>query len=145
MKTYNPHWFQIDPQLVNEIWAVTAPGMVDYAATKSDWAARITKDGWGIEPTIHYGAMYAAAFFEPDINKLIDIGLGALKGIRWILLKNPENLDDKKDEKERLEKALSLHKPLATAYYLKEDLRQLWSQPSKADAEKFLEQWINKA
>ena len=53
----NQHWFQIDPQLVNEIWAVTAPGMVDYAAAKSAWAARITNDDWGIEPTVHYGAM----------------------------------------------------------------------------------------
>jgi hypothetical protein len=52
--------------------------MVDYAAQKSDWAARITSDSWGVEPTIHYGAMYAAAFFETDINKLIQIGLNEL-------------------------------------------------------------------
>ena len=69
----------------------------------------------------------------------------ALKGIRWILLKNPENLDSRKKEKERLEKALRVNKPLATAYYLKEDLRQLWSQPNKNDAERFLEYWIEKA
>jgi hypothetical protein len=78
MKEYNPHWFQIDPQLVNEIWAVTAPGMVRYASEKSAWAARIMDDDWGIEPTVHYGAMYAAAFFESDVRKLIDIGLKAL-------------------------------------------------------------------
>jgi hypothetical protein len=78
LKEINPHWFQIDPQLVNEIWAVTAPGMVRYAAAKSGWAARVTNDSWGIEPTIHYGAMYAAAFFESDIARLIDIGTAAL-------------------------------------------------------------------
>jgi len=78
MKANNPHWFQIDPQLVNEIWAVTAPGMVKYATEKSAWAARITNDDWGIEPTIHYGAMFAAAFFESDIYKLIDMGTAAL-------------------------------------------------------------------
>ncbi|GGA65099.1 hypothetical protein GCM10011369_03140 [Neiella marina] len=77
-KRYNPNWFQIDPQLVNEIWAVTAPGMLDYATAKSAWAARITNDDFGIEPTVHYAAMYAAAFFESDINKLIDIGTAAL-------------------------------------------------------------------
>lgn len=77
-KDYNPHWFQIDPQLVNEIWAVTAPGMLDYAASKSAWAARITNDDFGIEPTIHYAAMYSAAFFESDIGRLIDIGSAAL-------------------------------------------------------------------
>lgn len=77
-KNINPHWFQIDPQLINEIWAYTAPGMVKYAAQKSDWAALITSDDWGAEPTVHYGAMYAAAFFEKDIRKLIDIGLKEL-------------------------------------------------------------------
>lgn len=75
---YNPHWFQIDPQLINEIWAVTAPGMVEYAAQKTAWASRIMDDRWGIEPAVHYGAMYAAAFFESDVEKLIDIGTGAL-------------------------------------------------------------------
>jgi len=77
-KTLNPHWFQIDPQLINEIWGVTAPGMINYAASKSDWAARITSDDWGVEPTIFYGAMYSAAYFEKDINKLIEIGIKAL-------------------------------------------------------------------
>jgi hypothetical protein len=77
-KDLNPHWYQIDPQLINEIWAVTAPGMVNYAADKSDWAARITSDDWATEPTIFYGAMYSAAFFESDINKLIETGLEAL-------------------------------------------------------------------
>ena len=77
-KDINPHWFQIDPQLINEIWAYTAPGMIKYAAQKSDWAARITSDEWGAEPTIQYGAMYAAAFFEKDIRTLIDIGLKEL-------------------------------------------------------------------
>jgi len=77
-KDINPHWFQIDPQLINEIWAYTAPGMVKYSSQKSDWAARITSDEWGAEPTVHYGAMYAAAFFEKDIRKLIDIGLKEL-------------------------------------------------------------------
>ena len=74
----NADWFQIDPQLINEIWALTAPGMIDYAAEKSAWGARISADEAGIEPTIAYGAMFAAAPFEPDIGKLIDIGAAAL-------------------------------------------------------------------
>ena len=77
-KELNPHWFQIDPQLINEIWSVTAPGMVRYAAAKSGWAALIMDDDWGIEPTIYYGAMYSAAFFESDVYKLVDIGVAAL-------------------------------------------------------------------
>jgi hypothetical protein len=74
----NPRWFEIDPQLVNEIWAVTAPGMVDYAVVKTEWAARITSDDFGVEPAMHYAAMYASAFFVSDVDSLIDIGTAAL-------------------------------------------------------------------
>jgi len=70
---------------------------------------------------------------------------GVMKGTRWLLLKNPENLDPKRNEKERLEEALRLNQPLATAYYMKEDLRRLWSQQSKRAAGKFLKDWIARA
>jgi transposase len=68
-----------------------------------------------------------------------------LKGTRWLLLKNPENLDAKRDEKKRLEEALALNKPLATAYYMKEDLRRFWEQPGKRFATTFLDGWIRRA
>jgi transposase len=44
-----------------------------------------------------------------------------IKRTRWLLLKNPKNLDSSRKEAERLEEALQLNKPLAIAYYLKED------------------------
>lgn len=69
-------------------------------------------------------------------------GKKVLKGTRWLLLKNPENLSPKYDEKQRLEEALSLNSSLATAYYLKEDLRQLWQQPDKKTAGVFLDGWV---
>ena len=34
------------------------------------------------------------------------LGKNVLKGTRWLLLKNPENLDDSKNERERLAEAL---------------------------------------
>ena len=68
-----------------------------------------------------------------------------LKGTRWLLLKNPDNLRESTNEKQRLDSALELNKPLAAAYYLKEDLRQLWTQNSKLSAQIFLDDWIKKA
>src|SRR5215471_18642473 len=68
-----------------------------------------------------------------------------LKGTRWLLLKNPENLDPEKDEKRRLEEALALNQPLATAYYMKEDLRRFWEQPGKRFATAFLNDWLRRA
>jgi len=68
-----------------------------------------------------------------------------LKGTRWLLLKNPENLDEDRNEKGRLEAALELNKPLATVYYMKEDLRLVWKQKDKEKAETFLDDWIRRA
>jgi transposase len=68
-----------------------------------------------------------------------------LKGSRWLLMKNPENLDRKKNEKKRLREALKLNEPLALAYYLKEDLRRLWNQPGKRKAGVFLTDWCRRA
>ena len=68
-----------------------------------------------------------------------------LKGLRWLLLKHPENLDESKNERIRLQEALDLNKSLATAYYLKEDLSQIWQQSTKALAAKFLTDWCRRA
>ena len=68
-----------------------------------------------------------------------------LKGSRWLLLKRPENLDASRNEHQRLEDALRLNAPLATAYYLKEDLGEFWEQDSQEEAEAFLLDWILRA
>jgi transposase len=68
-----------------------------------------------------------------------------LKGTRWLLLKNAEDLDPETDEKERLNEALKLNAPLAAAYYLKEELRRFWEQPGKRFATTFLDGWIRRA
>lgn len=66
-----------------------------------------------------------------------------LKGTRWLLLRNKDNLTDM--AKERLEEALKVNKPLAAAYYLKEELKLLWMQVSLEKALEFLESWVAKA
>jgi transposase len=68
-----------------------------------------------------------------------------LKGLRWVLLKNPENVTDRHDERQRLEEALRINKPLAAAYYLRDDLRCFWEQPDQATAAVFLRDWIARA
>jgi transposase len=68
-----------------------------------------------------------------------------LKGTRWLLLKNPEHLNDDKQEPKRLKEALELNRSLAAAYYLKEDLRQFWNQTSYLKASRFLDRWCERA
>lgn len=86
-----------------------------------------------------------SAFRRQLFHELTASGQKLLKGIRWLLLKNPENLDPKKKERQRLERALRLNEPLAIGYYMKEDLRQIWMQGSKPLARLFLEDWLARA
>ena len=66
----------------------------------------------------------------------------ALKGIRWLLLKRSENLDPARNEPARLEKALRLNEPLAVAYYLKDELNEIWEQEDEQQAQALLMDWI---
>lgn len=68
-----------------------------------------------------------------------------LKGTRWLLLKNPENLNNTRDESKRLHEALTLNQPLATAYYMREDLRRVWEQSDRSAAQRLLDDWIRRA
>ena len=77
-KENNENWFQIDPQLVNEIWSAFYPGMIKKAAERAEWSARITNDDWGTHPTIAYAVMYSAAFFKKDTDTLVQYALEAL-------------------------------------------------------------------
>ena len=97
-KKNNRYWWTIDPQhpaldtlfpfhlfsglcvprLVNELWSVIYPGMVDKAVQRAEWGARITSDSWGTHPTRFYGAMYSAAFFVTDVQLLYRIGRQAV-------------------------------------------------------------------
>ncbi|EON77431.1 HesB/YadR/YfhF [Lunatimonas lonarensis] len=77
-KEKNDWWYGITSHLINEIWGVVYPGMIQMAAQKSEWGAKITNDDWATHPTILYGSMFSAAFFENDIKRLLSIGLASL-------------------------------------------------------------------
>lgn len=67
-----------------------------------------------------------------------------IKGTRWMLLS--KNLD-KYDEaaRNRFENILQTNEPLFKAYYLKEDLSQIWMQKDKQAGEEQLKYWCERA
>lgn len=83
---------------------------------------------------------------ETDLNKR-----QLIKGTKWLLLKNEENINDQpkngqsKSEADKLEEALAINMPLAKAYYLKDELKQIWQKNNYKEASKALDQWIEKA
>jgi len=68
-----------------------------------------------------------------------------IKGNRWLLLKNSENLNTEKGEAAQLKEALKMNQPLSTMYYLKEELGHIWAYERKQEAAKFLKSWCRKA
>jgi len=76
---------------------------------------------------------------EKDLNKR-----KVLKGTRWILLCNGKDIFDDKF-KSRLDNALKMNEPLAQAYYLKESMREIWTQITKQQAESVLNDWLKQA
>lgn len=66
-----------------------------------------------------------------------------IKGTRFLLLRRPEDLTQ--DQIPKLEEAMKLNEPLMLGWYLKEELRELWNQPSRLAMERFLRDWCHKA
>ena len=62
-----------------------------------------------------------------------------IKGSRYLLLANRENLDEKGAG--ILKELLQLNKRLNTAYLLKEDFERIWSYGTEAGARKFFDKW----
>ncbi len=78
-----------------------------------------------------------------------------LKGTRWLLLMGSDTLDSPQrvarrklaqpSDREKLDAALKLNEPLATAYYLKEKLRLFWNQSGGKAAARYLDAWCRQA
>lgn len=74
-------------------------------------------------------------------GKMLDF----IKGSRYLLLKNKENLDPCRDEPARLSELLRLNRRLNKVYVLKDDLKQLWNYRMEAWMMKWFKGWYNRA
>lgn len=66
-----------------------------------------------------------------------------IKGTRFLLLRNPESLS--KEQIPKLDEALKFNQPLLIGWYLKEELRELWSHDTYEKMKAFMEEWCRKA
>lgn len=76
---------------------------------------------------------------EKDVNKR-----KVIKGTRYLLLASGADIFDGRN-KNRLDNALAMNEPLSKAYYLKEQLREIWTQPTKSMAEEVFYDWVKQA
>lgn len=66
-----------------------------------------------------------------------------VKGSRWLLLRNRENV--KPQDRVKLDELLRANRKLATVYLLKDDLKHLWDYVYEGAARRFWEQWYHRA
>jgi transposase len=78
-----------------------------------------------------------------EFRKANQVGKEVIKGSKYILLKNPENLF--KEEKPKLKAILKLNKALSTVYILKDYLKRLWQYRYPKCAKRFLHFWCSLA
>jgi transposase len=67
-----------------------------------------------------------------------------VKGARWLLLRNRENVV-KRQDRVRLKELLSANRRLATVYVLKDDLKHLWDYHYEGAALRFWKEWYDRA
>ena len=68
------------------------------------------------------------------------VGLQAIKGMRFLLLRNYEKLDFKKQNS--LECLLEVNKPIALAHAMKEQIRLFWTKATIKEGAGFLAWWV---
>jgi transposase len=73
-------------------------------------------------------------------RKCNEIGLKAIKGVRFLLLRNYDKLHS--ESRNSLECLLEANKPLGTAHALKEQFRLFWKKENSKEGAKFLATWI---
>jgi transposase len=66
-----------------------------------------------------------------------------VKGARWLLLRNRENV--KREDRIKLDELLQANRKLTTVYVLKDDLKHLWNYVYEGSARRFWAQWYSRA
>ncbi len=75
---YNPHADDIDFQIECDFIGLVCPGLPQVALNICDRAGHLMNYGDGVYGGYFVTAMYAAAFIEKDVHKIVDAGLNAL-------------------------------------------------------------------
>lgn len=98
-----------------------------------------------------YDHYHISALFNHELDRLrrglqqeLDaLGEKTLKGSRYLLLSNYQNLSS--DKQTRLKRLLQANTPLTTMYLMKEQFQEFWRLERPEDAAQFLDKWCEDA
>jgi len=77
-RMYNEHWYSIDAQIGTEVLGAVSPGLPQAAIDLAGRFGQVTNGGFAVHAAQFYAAMYAQAFFEPNVTELVFEGLDAI-------------------------------------------------------------------
>jgi len=141
-KTLDSFFKELLPDKCKEIQAVAIDMWDPYIASIKEYApqAEIVFDKF------HVISSYSKVIDKvrnAEYKKTLETEKDIIKGTKYLLLKNPENL--KMQEKEKLSRLLEFNENINITYILKDDLKRLWDYRDIKCAEKFLDSWIERA
>jgi transposase len=141
-ETLDKFFYEIGADNAKEIYAIAIDMWDPYIASISEYApwAKVVFDKFHV--IAEYNRMIDRIRNE-EYQKASDSGKKVIKGSKYILLANEENLG--KDQKERLKELLSVNEILNTVYILKDELKMLWQCNSEEEASFLLKAWVGKA
>lgn len=113
---YNSHADDIDYQIEADYSGLISPGMPQMVIDLGKKFGRLMNYGDGVYGGIFVGAMYAEAFFETDINRIIKAGLASIpaqsqyaEAIRDVIAWHKENPTDWQSTWQRIEDKYNLN------------------------------------
>lgn len=68
---HNAHWYAIDAQITSESVGAATPGLRQRAADLTGRFGAVTNDGHAVHAAQFYGAMYASAIVESDVETVV--------------------------------------------------------------------------
>ena len=141
-----PFFEQIGPNACKKIEAAAMDQSAAYGNELKSWCpqAEIVYDLFHI--VARYGREVIDRVRVDEANRLrhAKTARKVIKGSRWLLLKNPENIKREKDHI-KLKELLSANRALAKVYILKAELKEIWKCKTVEAAKSQWESWYRKA
>lgn len=141
-----PFFEQIGPSACKRIKAVAMDQCAAYGNELKKWCpqAEIVYDLFHVVARYGHDVIDRVRVDEANRLRGDKTARKVVKGSRWLLLRNPENIKNP-DDRVRLQELLSANRKLAKVYILKDELKGLWKCTTKKDALSRWRSWYRKA
>ena len=142
-KTMERFFAELSPQQLASIEAIALDMSGAYRQAVNDICPHVALVNDFFHVVAKYGREVVDRVRVDESKKQSEAGRRYIKGSRYLLLRNEENLSP--DQGEQLQELLSVNQALSTVYVLKDQLKQLFAYRDPRWAHRALHQWCDLA